>query len=210
LFSCCLNSRASLTNQNNPVRAIAFQLFISQPPGSAIACISGIAAGQLYRSDLVDLKSYRLSHSLMELCARLLSPLVGSSRAPRRSNRALPGDRPALSSEIITTRTAHRPSPSSSSNPVPVQEAVTQTSDVATAVSVSNGSDGPAVTGNQASMMSQWVQELAGTGQGMRVPSETEITTVLSMFPDARRADVVSALQRRCALSFSLTWGRLD
>ena len=50
--------------------------------------------------------------------------------------------------------------------------------------------------------MREWVDELTGrsdrAASGLRVPAESEISQLMSMFPDMRREDVVGALQRRC------------
>lgn len=49
--------------------------------------------------------------------------------------------------------------------------------------------------------MREWVNELTGRAErastGIRVPSEAEISQVMSMFPDVQRDVVVGALQRR-------------
>ena len=47
--------------------------------------------------------------------------------------------------------------------------------------------------------MSEWVTELTGRAEdvGARVPTQDEIMMVTNMFPNARREDIVAALQRR-------------
>lgn len=75
--------------------------------------------------------------------------------------------------------------------------AATQTS---TAANGGANATETAAAANQPSMMSQWVDELTGGGAtpgGMRAPTEAEITQLVNMFPDIRREDVVTALQRR-------------
>ncbi|TFY78708.1 hypothetical protein EWM64_g5305 [Hericium alpestre] len=71
------------------VYILAFQLAISQPWPTVIVAAIGILTGAIYRSDLANLKAYRLPPWLVSLSARFLLPLVGSTRAPRRTNRAL-------------------------------------------------------------------------------------------------------------------------
>lgn len=68
--------------------AIAAQLFASQGIASIVPSTIGLLVGALYRSDLVGtaLRAYRLPASLHRLALRL-SPLLGSTRSPRRSNR---------------------------------------------------------------------------------------------------------------------------
>ncbi|KAI5123411.1 hypothetical protein M0805_006117 [Coniferiporia weirii] len=172
---------------------IALQLAISQPPGSIAATLIGILSGQLYRADVLGLKSFRLPHSVQRFSSRFLLPLVGSTKPPRRTNRAFPDEgqggarRPSTRSsqentEVVTTAPTapvHR-QPSSGA----------QTSGAATAAAL----PGP-------SMMREWVDELTGRTEraaaGLRVPGEAEISQLTSMFPDLRREDIVGALQRR-------------
>jgi hypothetical protein len=82
---------------------------------------------------------------------------------------------------------------------------------VSSPVGVVDGVEGVSTTGSSnaasaavagQSMMREWVDELTGRSDrgagGLRAPSESEISQVMSMFPDMRREDVVGALQRRC------------
>ncbi|KAL5527445.1 hypothetical protein ACEPAG_6236 [Sanghuangporus baumii] len=154
---------------------LALQLVISQPPGSAVAAFIGIISGQLYQSDILGLKAVRLPFMIRRLAKRYLLPLIGSTKPPRLSNRALPDHTQRL------RRTILRPS----------QE---NTETVTTAAP----SPSPDHTGH--SVVREWVDELTGRTEraaaGLRVPSETEISQVTSMFPDLRREDIVGALQR--------------
>jgi hypothetical protein len=84
---------------------LATQLFLSFPPGSILASLSGLVTGYFYRTDtpfflpslsrprrlLRPLKAYRIPVSLHNLLARIFTPLIGNSAPPRRSNRVLPG-----------------------------------------------------------------------------------------------------------------------
>ncbi len=51
------------------------------------------------------------------------------------------------------------------------------------------------------SVMREWVNELTGrvdrASTGIRVPTEAEISQLLSIFPDLQRDVIVAALQRR-------------
>jgi len=159
---------------------LASQLAIGNLPGSAVAAAIGILTGQVYRSDLTNLKSYRIPPSFVNFSRRFLLPLVGSTRPPRRLNRALPDEQRAVAGntsqgqneEVITTA----PPPSTGTGVSPT----------------------PRETGT--SVMREWVNELTGrTGRenaGIRVPSEAEITQITSMFPDVQRQTVIGALQR--------------
>ncbi|KDQ64190.1 hypothetical protein JAAARDRAFT_218868 [Jaapia argillacea MUCL 33604] len=152
---------------------LAFQIAIAHLPSSAVVALIGILAGQIYRSDLANLKTYRLPPTIVYLSSRYLLPLVGSTRAPRRSHRALPDDRPTperqipLEDEVITTAPNDPPT---------------------------NGG------GRNASVVREWVDELTGrtdrASAGLRAPTEAEITHLTSIFPDVQRDVVVAALQR--------------
>lgn len=162
------------------------QLAISRLPGSALSAVIGILTGQIYRSDLAGLNTYRLPPSIIRFAGRFLSPLIGSLRPPRRSNRALPDDRRAggprtgssqLNEEVITT--AQTPGPSGTA---------------ATTGDTTQPRNGPSV-------MREWVDELTGRADranaGLRAPTESEINHLTAMFPTLEREVVIGALQRR-------------
>jgi hypothetical protein len=158
---------------------------LAQAPSSLVAALLGILTGQIYRSDLSNLKLYRISPPVVTLSTRLLKPLIGSLRPPRRSTRALPDG-------IRTTTTNNAPSPHN-------EEVITTARPSSTPPSTAtrrNASDS-----NSGSMVQEWVNELTGRNEGpnsgIRIPSEAEITQTLNMFPDMRRDVVVAALQRR-------------
>jgi hypothetical protein len=164
---------------------------ISHLPSSAAVALIGIFTGQIYRSDLANLKTYRISPSVVNFSTRFLLPVIGSLRPPRRSNRALPDD-------LRSTRT--------STSPIPQNEEVITTARTAPATTtrlrgpddvdgdVSNNGTGPSV-------VREWVDELTGRAErastGIRVPPEAEIVQLTSMFPDVQREVIVGALQRR-------------
>ncbi|KAJ7584360.1 hypothetical protein C8J56DRAFT_950823 [Mycena floridula] len=161
---------------------LALQLAFLRLPGSAVLAVIGILCGQAYRSDLINLHSYRLPPTLVSWSRRFLLPLVGSTRGPRRTTRAFPDDpRPRSSQqnnqndEVITTRSGH-PAPGSS------------TDSRARAAPIDSNS----------AVVREWVNELRGNrpSTGIRVPPEAEITQLTTMFPDISRETVVSALQR--------------
>ncbi|KDR84111.1 hypothetical protein GALMADRAFT_54408 [Galerina marginata CBS 339.88] len=165
---------------------LALQLAIGRLPGSAMVAILGILTGQIYRSDLAGLNTYRLPPLVVRFSTRFLSPLIGSLRPPRRSNRALPDEFRSTgqgtetaqhNEEVVTTARSPRPSGATSRT----REATNQ---------------GPAP-----SVMREWVDELTGRADranaGLRIPAESEITHLTSMFPTIEREVVVGALQRR-------------
>ncbi|KAJ7098644.1 hypothetical protein B0H15DRAFT_585618 [Mycena belliarum] len=163
---------------------LALQLALAHLPGSAAAALAGLVAGQLYRSDLANLKAYRLPPSLATLAARFLRPLLGSLRPARRSNRALPDRAPPAAhpqnDDAVTT--ARRP-------PAAATERV-------------RGGGGDATTGDTGaggSVVREWVEGLTGRAQsapGIRVPADAEVAQLATMFPDIARDVLVGTLQR--------------
>ncbi|KAJ3835041.1 hypothetical protein F5878DRAFT_664230 [Lentinula raphanica] len=169
------------------IYVLALQLAVARLPGSGAAALIGILAGQIYRSDLINVKSYRLGYTIVNLSTRFLNPLLGSNRPPRRSNRAFPdtsrrgtGPRQANSvaqnDEVVTTA---RPSAED-----------TNSRFRAAAVAGTGGT----------SVVRDWVQGLTGRGDGIaagvRIPPESEITELTTMFPDISREAIIGALQR--------------
>ena len=154
---------------------------MSRLPGSAAVAIIGIITGQIYRSDIAGFNTYRLPSSIVRFSTRFILPLIGSLRAPRRTNRALPDetrsagttDTSPHNEEVITTARSPR------------LGATSRTHDNA----------------NSESVMREWVDELTGRADranaGLRVPTDAEITHLTSMFPSLQREVLIAALQRR-------------
>ena len=175
------------------------KLAFSAAPGSPISALIGIIAGQLYRADLFNLKTYQLPPWLIRLSSSIAPYVIGSIRPPRRTNRALHGGpRTSLASvhranvggamdEEEGPITTARPDPSSTTRPS------------------TGGREGNSMGGTTVSVMRDWVNELTGrdgSPSGLRIPSEAEISQVLAMFPNVGRETVVGALQRRYVQSF--------
>lgn len=161
---------------------LALPLAFSQPSTILIAVL-GLSAGALYRSDIANLKSYRLPPWFIQLSSRYLLSLVGETRAVRRTNRALPvtdsaETAPRLEDEVVTT--AHSPR-------------TERTDRLATGSREAAEQPGPSV-------MREWVNELTGrvdrASTGIRVPTEDEISHLMGIFPDVPRDVIVAALQR--------------
>jgi len=158
-------------------------LAFSQPWSTTLVAVLGLSAGALYRSDIANLKSYRLPPWFIRLSSRYLLSLVGETRAVRRTNRALPVTELSetasrLEDEVVTT--AHAPrSERRNRSTTGSREAAEQ--------------PGPSV-------MREWVNELTGrvdrASTGIRVPTEDEITQLTGIFPDLQRDVIVAALQR--------------
>lgn len=150
---------------------LASQLAFGHLPGSFTPAVVGLLTGFIYRSEFVNIKSWRLSPSIIRFSTRFLLPLVGSTRAPRRSTRARP-------------ETTHQTlSPDIGNEEI---------------IATARPSAGTEETGG--SVMRDWVNELTGRNEqgttGVRVPSDAEITQLTTMFPNMQRAVIVGALQR--------------
>jgi hypothetical protein len=164
---------------------------ISRLPSSAAVALIGVFTGQIYRSDIANLKAYRISPSVVNFSTRFLLPAVGSLRPPRRSNRALPD-------ELRSTRNNIPQTPQN-------EEVITTARTAPPTASRLRGTDEVHGDTNNSeptpSVVREWVNELTGraerAGTGMRVPPETEIAQLTSMFPDVQREVVVGTLQRR-------------
>lgn len=143
---------------------------VSGMPGSLLAPVVGLLAGQIYSSDIIGLKGYRLPRWVRRFAMGYIVPFIGSTRAPRRSNLAVPVESVNLdldsteNTEIVTTNTA-------------------PTEEVAEAPT----------TGT--SVVREWMNELTGR-RGLREPSATEIEEVVRMFPDVPRQSVLVALRQ--------------
>jgi len=175
-------------NNKSLVYLLALQMAISRLPSSAAVALIGVLTGQIYRSDLANLKAYRISPSALNLSTRFLLPVIGSLRPPRRSNRALPDD-------LRSNRT--------SASPIPQNEEVITTARTAPAATQLRGPDEVDDDSNDAtgpSVVREWVDELTGRAErastGIRVPAEAEIVQLTGMFPDVQQEVIVGALQR--------------
>lgn len=163
------------------LHSLRAQLAVSQLPGSFIAALLGILSGQIYRSDLLNLKTYRLPPWVIRFASSFLLPLVGSMRSPRRTNRALQDDRRSTNASSAAIASLDEDEPITTAQ-APAPTTATRRD------------------GTTTSVMRDWVNELTGSGDraglGLRVPTETEINQVAAMFPNVRRETVVGALQR--------------
>ncbi|KAL4076271.1 hypothetical protein V8B97DRAFT_1923123 [Scleroderma yunnanense] len=155
---------------------LASQLALGHIPGSLASSCIGVLVGYIYRSEVINIKTWRVSPTVIRLSSRFLLPLIGSTRPPRRLNRARPershSTTESINEEIITT------APSS-----------LQRSEFA----AGDGTDG-------SSVVREWVNELTGRTDDavsrIRTPSETEITQLVSMFPDTPQDVIIATLQR--------------
>jgi len=176
-------------NNKSFIYILASQLVIGHLPGSAAVAMIGILSGQIYRSELANLKSYRIPSSVVHLSTRFLLPLIGSTRPPRRLNRALPDESRGRLANLSSTNQDRDQN-----------EEVITTARPSTTSGSGGRADGPATGGTGSSVVREWVNELTGRTErenaGIRVPNEAEITQLTSMFPDLQRQTVIGALQR--------------
>lgn len=165
---------------------------MSHLPGSLAAAVIGIVVGQIYRSDLANLKSYRISPATVRFGERFLIPLIGSTRAPRRSNRALPDDL-RMTSGPSNAGTASEPTDNGNDEVITTARSSTSSGETP-GHSPEGGASGTSV-------VREWVNELTGrtdrANAGIRAPSEGEIAQLTNMFPDFERDVIAAALQRR-------------
>ena len=121
-------------------------------------------------------------------------PLIGSTRPPRRLNRALPDE----------SRTALANLASVNQDQEQNEETITTARRPASETRARVGS--PPTGETRSSVVREWVNELTGRTErenaGIRVPSEAEISQLTNMFPDLQRQMVIGALQRRYEISF--------
>ncbi|KAJ3573024.1 hypothetical protein NP233_g2703 [Leucocoprinus birnbaumii] len=173
---------------------LAFQLAISRLPGSFVVAIIGMITGQLYRSEIANFNTYRLSPSVVSFSKRFLLPLIGSLRAPRRSTRAFPEDSRSSSAQLAGLAAL------GNDEVITTSRRSAQASTPRTRNADGNVDVGDATGGSRSSVMREWVDELTGrsdrANSGIRVPTEAEISQVTSMFPTLERGVVVGALQR--------------
>lgn len=128
------------------------------------------------------------------MSSTFILPLIGSTRPPRRTNRALPEAR----ASNVAAAILEQDEPVTTARP-PAQ----------TAATIGTTTEAPAST---TSVMRDWVNELTGSGDrtnagGLRVPAESEITQIAAMFPNVGRDTVVGALQRRYVVFHVATAG---
>lgn len=176
------------------------QLALSHLPGSGASALVGVLTGILYRSDIANLKAYRVSPQVVLFARNYLRPLIGTTRPQRRSNLALPDG-------VATTPAVGA---SNSAETLLREEVVTtarrsEQGGTTPGDSASPSSEAAATTGP--SVMREWVNELTGrtdrANAGIRVPTDAEVVQVSTMFPDLDRDVIVAALQRRYVSSRS-------
>ncbi|KDQ29626.1 hypothetical protein PLEOSDRAFT_50529 [Pleurotus ostreatus PC15] len=178
-------------NNKSFTYVLALQLALSHLPGSGASALIGVLTGILYRSDIANLKAYRVSPQVVLFARNYLRPLIGTTRPQRRSNLALPDG-------VATTPVVGA---SNSAETLLREEVVT----TARRSDASPSSEAAATTGP--SVMREWVNELTGrtdrANAGIRVPTDAEVVQVSTMFPDLDRDVIVGALQRRYVSSRS-------
>ncbi|TCD67515.1 hypothetical protein EIP91_012320 [Steccherinum ochraceum] len=175
--------------------ALALQLALSYAPATFLPMSLGLLTGYVYRSDVLPLKGWRVSHKLVRITRQWVAPLLGEERAIRRTNRVLLQTRTrrdplADNDEVITTaRPSNTDHASNQSTPQSATPSETPTPE--------------AETQSGRGMVRQWMTELTGAtrpraagGGTVRVPSDAEIQILTGMFPDIARDVLLGVLQR--------------
>ncbi|KAH7887454.1 hypothetical protein F5I97DRAFT_1966033 [Phlebopus sp. FC_14] len=162
------------------IYVLASQLALGHIPESMTSACVGLLVGYIYRTELINIKTWRVSPAIIRFSTRFLLPLIGSTRAPRRLNRARPErtnstDYLVANDEIITTARPTLSTAQTGAPPAGQEE-------------------------TSSSVVREWVNELTGRGEdgssGIRAPSEAEITQLTTMFPDISRDVIIGVLQR--------------
>ena len=191
VFMWILCLQVCLPHGSQGMEAEASQLFLSNPPSSILAALTGLFTGWLYRKDTLviipslsrrrafrPLKSYRIPSSIHGLLARIFNPLVGPSAPPRRANRVLPGQ---IAESGARTTALAQPSFRSLLAGRMGEGPVRRTPGAASSATTPSQTAVPSVSagaGAARAAMGEWVSEMAGTGgAGTRAPSEEEIAT---------------------------------
>ncbi|KAI0353122.1 hypothetical protein OH77DRAFT_664574 [Trametes cingulata] len=191
------------------VYAIAAQLAVTRMPEKLLPTAVGLLAGYLYRSDFLQLKSWRISPRLVRFAETWVKPLLGETQPVRRTNRVLPETRAqtearrraaALDEEEVVTTARNPPAGRNrgsrgSATATPTPHRTSRAGEDAQDADTTNGGGG---------MVRQWMTELAsgarpvaGAAGTVRAPTEAEIGTLTSMFPDLEREVILGVLQRR-------------
>ncbi|CDO73809.1 hypothetical protein BN946_scf185015.g138 [Trametes cinnabarina] len=188
------------------VYAIAAQLAATRFPDKVLPTLVGLLAGYIYRSDLLQLKGWRVPARFVRFAETWIKPLLGDTQPVRRTNRVLPESRSQAEArrrtaaleaeEVVTTARTTRPRTAPRSRTSAAAASITNPS----AGDAENAQDGGNTSGG---MVRQWMSELAsgarpvaGGGATVRAPSEAEIGMLTSMFPDLEREVVLGVLQR--------------
>ncbi|KAF5393121.1 hypothetical protein D9757_001131 [Collybiopsis confluens] len=146
------------------IHTLGLQLAVGRLPGSGVTALAGILAGQIYRSELTNLKSYRIGPTVTNFATRFIQPFLGSNRPPRRSNRAFPD----------ASRRGGRRNSSQSNQPVQNDDEVVTTA----RPSGTNGSRirATAAAGGTAAVR-DWVQDWLDEGTVRRLVSGYRLKT---------------------------------
>ncbi|EJF62338.1 hypothetical protein DICSQDRAFT_58224 [Dichomitus squalens LYAD-421 SS1] len=184
------------------VYAIAIQLALARLPSTLLPTAVGLFVGYLYRSDFLQLKSWRIPPKAVKLAEDWVKPLLGAEKPLRRTNRVLPGPRAQdgtrgsrrtvnpTDDEVITTARN-----SNTRRSLGGHNAADQAQD--------RSGTGPNASSTGGGMVRQWMSELASGarpvaqgGATVRAPSEGEVAILTGMFPDMDREVVLGVLQR--------------
>ncbi|KAK4052145.1 hypothetical protein OIV83_002439 [Microbotryomycetes sp. JL201] len=188
----------------------ASRLLASNPPATLIVASIGAVASQMYLSNFLQLRRYRISSRTTDLLVRILQPLSpsGSSHVQRGT---FATQQDALSASPAVTvsnggllmRSAwmgraagQQPQVPSQVNATP-NDSVTPSRQAATPATAATAPGVPGATPGQTPVappgfMQQWA---AGLGR-QQIPTAQQVSELSSIFPDTPRDSIVAALQR--------------
>ncbi|KAI0092404.1 hypothetical protein BDY19DRAFT_924159 [Irpex rosettiformis] len=173
------------------VYGTGLQLALGHVPSTLLTSIVGLTSGYFYRSDIMQLKGWRVPHSVVLFGQHWIVPIFGQDRPSRRTNRVLPEPlRSPLEAEEPLTTSRRSSRPRNNARP----QFASGSQDQPT-----TNEDSPST--NTRGVVRQWVSELTEVanpnGRGdVRVPTDAEVQMVTSMFPDIGRDVVLGVLQR--------------
>ncbi|KAJ3487732.1 hypothetical protein NLI96_g3344 [Meripilus lineatus] len=183
------------------VYALAGLLAMSNVPSVLLPTAVGLLTGFIYRSDILQLKGWRIPRRVSQFSQSWITPLLGEPGSLRRSNRVLPEtrqraqDAATLPAEDEVVTTARTPRATDAN-------AQTQRPNDSDASTPSGDSTQP--TGG---LVRQWVSELTGAARStsgaagtVRVPTDAEIQVLTGMFPDIGRDELLGVLQRSSSI----------
>ncbi|KAL7282615.1 hypothetical protein ACG7TL_004087 [Trametes sanguinea] len=193
-----------IAKTNAPMRDLA--LAATRFPDKLLPTLVGLLAGYLYRTDFLQLKGWRVSARIVRFAEAWIKPLLGEAQPVRRTNRVLPETRSQAEArqrvaalrpdEVVTTA----PNARQRGTPASRQSAAATTTPDASVRDPESAED-ESSTGT--GVVRQWWDEItsgarpvAGGAGTVRAPSETEIGTLTSMFPDLEREVILGVLQR--------------
>jgi membrane associated rhomboid family serine protease len=103
---------------------LSAQLAFASPPNSLVSAGCGVLAGIMYRSNILGSRTWRIPQWVQKLGRNYLTPLLGSSRMPRRSARTSLEDSENIPGAGRSTPGPAAPRPGAAPTPGAIAEVV--------------------------------------------------------------------------------------